>query len=347
MSQPNVTILIPSHGRPTLLCRALAHYADFALPLVVADSTLSPLPPQAAPAHTVYLHTPATVYARKVRQALEHVHTPYVAFAADDMLLSHSGLLACAAFLDANPDYATAHGRQFQAVRRGDELLLDASYERDFQTRVEADLPAERLLELFTTYSPTYYSVQRLEAWQPVFDPALDGLAFYACRELLSAMVTAINGKRAVLPVTYVLREDVPSVQKRSRDSIEKLPMLPDGPQRLERFVAHVSEHLAKRTGLPAPEARGAVDAALALYLERECPAKQRKPFWRKLPKYARRMALALSPGIRRQQQDQTDAERAARLAAHLDHPPTLGPEERQELDRLAAHMREHPPDPA
>jgi glycosyltransferase domain-containing protein len=340
MPEPRVTILVPSHARPALLARALSFYAGFGLPLVVADSSSEPLSPQAIPARTAYLHAPATGYARKVRQALAHVRTPYLAFAADDMLLSRSGLLACAAFLDAHPDHATAHGRQFQALRRGDELLLDASYERDFTARIQAEDPARRLLELFTAYSPTYYSLQRTETWLPVFDPALDSLAFYACRELLSAMVSAIGGKHAVLPVTYVLREDVPSLQKRSRDSLGKLPLLPDGPQRLERFTAHVAAHLAAKAGLPAPEARAAVDAALALYLERECPPRQRRPFWRRLPRYAARLAEHLSPARAGRQQAHSDALRAARLAEHLDHPPALGPEERQELDRLAAHMR-------
>lgn len=344
MSQPRVTILVPSHGRPALLARALAFYADSGLPVVAADSSPEPLDARLVPPNARYLHTPATGYARKVRQALAQARTPYLAMAADDMLLSRSGVLACAAFLDAHPDHASAHGRQFQASRRGAELLLDASYPRDFAMHIQGEDPVARLLEVFDVYSPTYYSVQRAENWQPVFAESLDGLAFYACRELLSAMLAAVNGKHAVLPVAYVLREDVPSVQKRSRDSIEKLPLLPDGPPRLERFAGHVAAHLAQAACLAVPEARSYVDAALALFLERECPPRRRKPFWRKLPKYAERLAAAFSPGRARRQLERADAERAARLAAHLDHPPALGPEDRAELRRLAAHMAAHPP---
>lgn len=104
MSDPRVTIVIPTYKRHHLLGKALAHYDAFGLPVLVVDSTPTPFTGLAGLRNVEYLHRPDEPMPHKLRAPVcDRVNTPYMVMSADDSFTSLAGIDACVEFLEANP----------------------------------------------------------------------------------------------------------------------------------------------------------------------------------------------------------------------------------------------------
>lgn len=288
-----ITYLIPTHERHGYLRRALDYYRSVDADILVADSSAQALPEAGSlPARVAYRHFPGQGYMQKLSQVARMVDTPFVVLCADDDFTVPRAVAACQAFLEANADYASAQGDYLNALMEPGGIHLWPAYPQALEVRVDAALATERLLEMQSPYVPVYYAVHRTQSLRD-YARLAEGLENYNLLEMLFALVAAIHGKHARLPMLFGVREVVPSVAAKDpkrRHGLDKVSTRPEYAAEYGRFVAAAAGLLAQRQGLALPEAEQAVRDAVALFASRYCGQRQRRSFWRKLPKYLRRL---------------------------------------------------------
>lgn len=354
--QPQVTIVIPTHRRPLLLGRALAHYLPALragqAALLVADSSPEPFAP--VPPGAVYLHLPGLGLEAKLERIAPLIATPLAVLCADDDFTSLSSILRCADFLAAHPDHSGAHGHYLRVLRQPGQAanspanspaktaIVEPCYLATHRAGIASDDPRQRLLELNRPYVPLFYAVLRTRVLQLAFGPGHGRESFYASSELALGFVAATLGKVAVLPTLHTVRDIIPSLDLEG-GRCHDLGVVSTAPQYREvygLFVERLSSVLAGLSGLPAESARQALLDSVAGFVAGYCQRGGRRPLWRKLPKYARRLARYTVPGAAKRQ----DAEaRAARTAALAEYLAPAGPDARAELDDILAKLARTP----
>ena len=300
--QPQVTIVIPTHERPQYLSRALDYYARTDFPVLVADSSRV-AHSAAIPPNTFYRHMPGVPFLEKVGGFMPLVETPCMAFCADDDFTVPRAAKACAEFLMANPDYASAQGHYVMALPSATGVELEAGYPANFQVRVDSDDPAARLLQLFSPYVQNFYAVHRTATWRAFYALNTGKIPHYCVLELLAAMLAAILGKHKVLPLFYSVRDrflDEDSKNPLRRENIDTVSVDPAHSEEYETFLASLAGHLSATAGLSPLDARRDVQAAVDLFVRGTLRAQPRRTFCQKLPKYAGRLLDTLSGGQRK-----------------------------------------------
>jgi len=336
-----VTIIIPSHRRPRLLARALAHYAPSGLPVLVVDS--SPEPQADVPAGVDYLHLPALGVEAKLELAAARVATPYAVLCADDDFTCVASIRRCVEFLEAHPDYVAAHGHYLRVVRqRSGEPHVEPCYPDTRRAAIDADDAATRLAQLNRPYVPLFYAVVRTAALRLAFGPGHGREVFYAASELALGYAAAMSGKVALLPTLHAVRDIVPSqdLAGARHDNLGVVSAAPEYREVFGLFVERLSRGLAELSGLDADAARAALLASVRGFVDGYCQRGRRKPFWRKLPKYGRRLTRALVPGVAAREEA---AARTARERAVADYLAPAGASARADLEDILDKLRRSP----
>ena len=334
MSEPRVTILIPSHRRPALLARALEHYAPSGLPVIVADSTPEPFARAGEFPRLQYLHLPDVPFEAKLQRLAGLVATPYAALCADDDFTSCASIARCAEFLDSHPDHSGAHGHYLRVLRGSGQTLVEPCYRDTHRAGIGAADPARRLLELNRPYVPLFYAVLRAEVLRQAFGPGHERERFYAASELALGLAAAILGRVAVLPTLHTVRDIVPSMDLAGPKN-HNLLVVSTAPQYREVYAAFVQRLAAlmeRTSGLGSQPALAAVLASLDGFIEGYCQPGRRRSFVQKLPKYCRRAAHALLPPLAASARREAERQRQAELDAYL---APAGPQARVELARI------------
>ncbi|MBA1377622.1 TIGR00180 family glycosyltransferase [Pseudomonas brassicacearum] len=124
------TLVLLAHDQSTALRRALHYYSESSFTLLVVDSSSRvDTGITAAFSDVQYLHAPtASGFGDKVRQAVEHVVTPYLAVADAESFLLPLALEQAMDFLEAHGEYGACQGYSvaFEAhADRVDYYLLD------------------------------------------------------------------------------------------------------------------------------------------------------------------------------------------------------------------------------
>lgn len=270
MSTLPLTIVIPTYSRHHLLKKALVHYDAFGVPVLVVDSTPVAFRDLADLRNVDYLHVPNAPMPHKLRgPVLDRVKTPFMVMSADDSYTSLSGLRACVDFLVANPDYSSAQGYYFGFWKSGHDVKLDVYY-RSIETLdsvVDAERPEDRLIQMFTRYSAMFYAVYRTDCQQEMLRRFPECIRNYCIAEFYFAMVTALHGKHALLPVFYQLQEHAPGIGNSEvfRNDMHRLATKPRYVTEFEPFVEAVSAYLSELSGRPLDEARIFIMKAVAL----------------------------------------------------------------------------------
>ena len=338
MSDARVTILIPSHRRPELLARALAHYTPSGLPIIVADSSPEPFTRAEEFSQVRYLHLPGVPFEAKLQRLSGLVDTPYCVLCADDDFTSTTSILRCADFLDRHPDHCGAHGHYLRVVRGKTGALVEPCYRATHQAGIVSDDPVARLLELNKPYVPLFYAVLRVAVPRLAFGTGHETERFYAASELALGVAAAILGKVAVLPTLHTVRDIVPSqdLAGAKNDSLAVVSTAPQYREVYERFVTRLSAALADAAKLAPQTARQAVLASLNAFIAGYCQHRPRRPFVRKLPKYLRRALHALVPPLAARARREADSQRRAELQAYL---APAGADAWAELDGILARL--------
>jgi len=342
MSDPRVTILIPSHLRPALLGRALEHYASSGLSVIVADSSHAPFARTGEFERLRYLHLPGVALEAKLQRLAGLAATPYAVLCADDDFTSTGSILRCAEFLDGNPDHSGAHGHYLRVLRGRGETLVEPCYRDTHRACVSSPDPATRLLELNRPYVPLFYAVLRAEVLREAFGPGHELERFYASSELALGIAAAALGKVAVLPTLHTVRDIVPSTDLGGgkNDNLLVVSSAPEYREAYNHMVARLAGVLERASGLAPQAARQAVLASLDGFIAGYCQPGKRRSFVQKLPKYCRRAAYLLAPPLAASARREAESLRQAGLRAYL---ASAGPEAAAELEHILARFRATP----
>ena len=339
-----LTIVIPTHQRQHLLGRALTHYDAFGLPVIVVDSSPEPFTGLAHLRNVEYLHRPDEPLPHKLRApVLENVRTPYMVMSADDSFTSLSGLRSCVEFLAANEDYSSAQGYYFGYWRRGDEVALDLFYRsvEMLDGMVDSDRPEDRLIQMFTRYSAMFYAVYRTDCQREMLQRFPDMIRNYCIAEFYFAMMTALHGKHALLPVFYQLQEHAPGIghNETFRNDMHRLATMERYVPEFDAFVDAVTQYLSERSGRSAAEARIFVMKAVALQAwqrkMKKTAGDRLRAEWRTLLNKTVFRARKREQTKEKHHAESVHLGRAVEVALQL-----IGEEGRAELDGVLAFMR-------
>jgi hypothetical protein len=188
---------------------------------------------------------------------------------ADDSYTSLNGIRACVDFLSDNPEYSSAQGYYFGFWKNAGDVKLDVYYRsiETLDTLVDAERPEDRLIQMFTRYSAMFYAVYRTDCQQEMLRRFPECIRNYCIAEFYFAMVTALHGKHALLPVFYQLQEHAPGIGNSEvfRNDMHRLATKPRYITEFEAFVEAVSAYLSELSGRPLDDARIFVMKAVAL----------------------------------------------------------------------------------
>lgn len=205
----NVTILIPTYNRSNYLKRILEYYKDISFPIVIADSSLSPIEIDDRFKNVIYYHYPEMSMIEKISFTLNLIKTEYVLLCADDDFIVPESIIKAQIFLDKNLDYASVQGTyvsfDYNKLAKPD---FSPYYLNAAKYKVSENEIYERLHSLTSQYMHLQYSLHRLNVLKRAFnDGARYNIKNYCLLELSTAYYSLIYGKHLVLPIFWGARE--------------------------------------------------------------------------------------------------------------------------------------------
>jgi len=276
MSTAVITILIPTMNRSDFLIRLLRYYwaLGFQGCICIGDSSDTVHVERAKRAikffqdklNITYQEYPHLNEAMCLHKMHDSVSTPYAVYVADDDFLVPSALEECARFLDAHPEYSSAHGvgvtirLQPSGVYR--QVVSVAHYQ---QPVIEEESASQRLTNLLSNYMVTIFSLHRIENRREMYRdvPLLTDRRLAA--ELHPSCVSVIQGKVKELDCLYLVRQAhdqryiLPGKAEwtRSANFISSYPI----------FCDCLAKELMRQDGISMEEAQVVVEQAFSSYL--------------------------------------------------------------------------------
>ncbi|MNO39832.1 putative glycosyl transferase [compost metagenome] len=236
-----LTLVVISRGHPVLLRRAVQYHASLVDRLMVVDTSAQPAR-WVDPSQVYYYHEPELASASDQALhafAVQHVHTPFVAFIKADDFLVADALEQCVDFLEANLDYGYCHGYGLGYLASGVGIRYCLRQRKGPEDHAQQE-PAQRLLGQARHFVPMLDAVMRTELlcrWHEQA-PVLDG-------ELLAvgqALFFLSQAKARVLPVAYGVRAlNYPEAEIEARIEQKLLGTDPEAVASREQLIGAIS----------------------------------------------------------------------------------------------------------
>ena len=208
-----LTIVIPSHNRPKRLERLLNFYIENGFEnIVVADSSIKEFENVIKyNGYISYRHLPNVNLAKKIIEIKEYVNTPYVVLCAEDDYLMPGALENIVRFLELNKDYKSAKGYWLQYRPYENDNLRSLYPQVSIKNSLHQNDPKQRTISLFEHYFQFYYVVMTKELFFDSYESIIEKdkiiLDNLCLLEMWQATYCSYNGKHAVLPLFYGIRE--------------------------------------------------------------------------------------------------------------------------------------------
>jgi len=91
-----ITLVIPTYNRHSLLEKTLRYYDAFNIPILVVDSSDVAFKKVSCFHNVEYLHRPGEEIPHKlIRPIIDYVKTPYMFMSADDMVIAPEAVAKC------------------------------------------------------------------------------------------------------------------------------------------------------------------------------------------------------------------------------------------------------------
>jgi glycosyltransferase domain-containing protein len=210
-------------------------------------------------------------------RGIELVDTPFASFCADDDLIFPDATDRALDFLEANPDYSTAHGLYLGFRQSGDDVHLTAEYAGPGDELSSAEARVFRLLQ---RYESLFYGVFRARDLLDVFN-VMKGIESSVFQELFQSVATVICGKVKRLPVFYGARQVGPPAEPR-REKWQTHYWFAENPeevvQHYRRYCHDVWQFALRRSDGATLERERffrALHLAHAVYFSAGCPPAQ------------------------------------------------------------------------
>ncbi|HBJ82272.1 MAG TPA: hypothetical protein DDZ88_00020 [Verrucomicrobiales bacterium] len=212
-SLQDLTLIIPTHRRHPYLARALDFYRGWRLQIIVTDSSEETFR-EVFSRQVHYLHRPGVSFAKKLKEVIEMVRTPFVLLAADDDFISPVGVDRAIRYLQTHPECACAQGwhSAFSRIRpnRIKWLSIHLFVKKH---AVDSRDPVSRVLFQSELYMNNFYALHRTPVLKDYFCRVCNELPenLLACRpdllEIGQALTTVAWGHHVVLPGLWIARE--------------------------------------------------------------------------------------------------------------------------------------------
>lgn len=262
----DITIIIPAHNRPNRLKRLLDYYSETNAHIIVPDSSDEIYTLGYDPQQVTYIHTPRLHFLKKIHRILPLISTPFVVYCADDDFAVPEGLQACADFLSANPDYSVAQGHYLTFIpKSGGKVEFSPRYIRNFDSRIDAETPQQRLENQTSKYASLLYGLARtkhfITAYNHCFvnknagneDQPLFTNLFLAEEYFNDAML--ILGKYATLRTFYSARELIPGSATATTIPASVIKRTKSHAHEFTGFITALANLLSETTGIPQQQA--------------------------------------------------------------------------------------------
>lgn len=171
----DLTIVIPTYGRPDYVRRQVDFWTGSPARIVIADGSPSPLSfaPKSVSTNITYIHSDGDFHSRMLRLA-DEVSTKFVAVLGDDDFFSPDGLRACINRLGADPTLIGCVGRSIRFFFKDGRVLAE---QRDPESTEFPSSVKSGLDRLYATYHPgkigaLFYGVYRTAQWVDVVKSA-------------------------------------------------------------------------------------------------------------------------------------------------------------------------------
>lgn len=265
----DVTVVIPTRDRQAFLARALAYYAGFGLPVVVADSSAAPFA-GVLPPGVLYRHYPGALFAEQLSRALADVVTPYAVLSPDDDFIVPGAALQCVEFLKEHPGYVSACGQYLFFTEDDDSPSGFWGYAPRRNWHVEADTPQERLRFVMANYMQQLYAVHETRTLRLAFDSMGRYGGHTDLWEIMVGLASAIRGKHRTLPMFYAMRQILENSTAITTGVHGFGRLDPGGPDGTEfpRVIGNLGVGMARALGITMEKALAILHGAIALYPE-------------------------------------------------------------------------------
>lgn len=259
----DLTIVIPSHERPRHLLRILNYYRELDVRVLVGDSSAVPFPSSDLPANVTYFHYPTTDRIEKMAWITSKVATDFCLLCGDDDFVVPGAAARCLDFLNRNPAYSSAQGRNV-SFRPTGPFTYHSIYLHAIDYAIDGDTPSRRLHEMMELYVQQYYAVQKTATLQDGFGASI-GFRNNNFPELILCAFAAMRGKHRVLPILYSARES--GVRGPDGEPISQIFNKPAYSGEVIRFSNILADELKRQEAMTAEEGAHVVADALVAYL--------------------------------------------------------------------------------
>ena len=272
-------LLIPTFNRTYFLERLLRYLTKvgFPHPIIIADSSSASASEanrrvatslrQGLDIHYAS-YSPETYPFSKIAHALDTIESKYSVMCADDDFIVPRAVEQCVRFLEANPDYAVAHGRTMSVypvqVSHGISRLWTYCLP---QRTIASDDASIRLREHLLSYRATFYSVHRRADLMRNMEITSKVTQDYRFAELLSSCLSLVQGKLSYLDSLYVVRPHNPTPESVENPDWSTLVTSSGFSQRYTEFRGCLAMELARIAGISITEANDVVNHAFVGYL--------------------------------------------------------------------------------
>jgi glycosyltransferase domain-containing protein len=205
MLNEQLTIIIPTHERHSLLLRAVDYYTNLNVHVIIVDSSVNKLK-RILTSKFQYIHMPCEDFGSKIYNVISQVTTKYSCLSADDDFLSESGLIKGIDFLEENDDYVSVQGRYISFYLKNYKITSGPMYTKAPYYLVDGKSRLERVKQAFSPYMHHMYSVHRTEVLIKSF-LAVSTIKVASPVELSVALVGAVYGKHMLLPEFWMARD--------------------------------------------------------------------------------------------------------------------------------------------
>lgn len=274
----NIAIIIPTKNRGEYMYRQLKYYAGVGSkhPVYIGDSSTGENIQTIQNAVDMwkkkipirYIHNPELNNLQATLHLLTLIQEKYACIIGDDDLQIPRSLTLCAEFLENNPDFASAHGHAVAVRVLGNgvygKIIKIKNYPQQECTQPSA---LERILDYFTKYYVTHFSVIRTEILKKAFSLCSHVADRSFNEEILDCSLEIAIGKSKLL--------DCLSFVRQIHDHHYEVPSYFDWittdmwANSYKNFENILSQEIARQDGIPLEKAQKAVKQSFWFFLQK------------------------------------------------------------------------------
>jgi len=270
----DVTVIVPTYNRPSLLERCLLHFACNKTPfkILVADgspedikringSIIERFRKSLNIEHQCY--DTRYDFVLRCRDAVKSVNTEFMTFHADDDFISPHGIHAAAKYLKEYSDTVSVQGYSVIFRKEGHYYKAMPYLYRT----VAHNTAAERLKQHWHEYRPTFYSTHRTAVMLQALEVSSNFTNFWPrFFEIALSGAVVVQGKLGFVPALYAIRESHDQALSQHDMTWRDMAVHEDHKRHLGTMSYHLAEYISKHDGIEFDSAHKSVHAAYEEY---------------------------------------------------------------------------------